>query len=50
MNVFGLRHALVGDYSGNISSFIQIRDKRTRASVDPGIELASLWSDPLKPG
>jgi len=47
MNVFSLRNQLVSDYSGYISSFIQIRDRQIKEYVDQQLASGLLWPDAL---
>src|SRR5262245_14154255 len=47
MNVFALRHRLVGDYQAFITSFLTIADQRIRAHVDEALVAGLLWPDPL---
>ena len=47
MNVFDLRHSLIGDYASYISSFIRIRDPKIKEYVDYNIDQGLLWPDPL---
>jgi len=47
MDVFDLRNSLIKDYSSYISSFITIRDKRIKDTVDQSIAQGLLWPDPL---
>lgn len=47
MDVFGLRHQVIGDYASYIRSFFTIRDERIRAKVDAALTEGHLWPDPL---
>ena len=46
MDVFGLRDALVGDYSDYVRGFMRLRDPRIREHVNRGLAAGKLWPDP----
>ncbi|MFO7682699.1 MAG: DEAD/DEAH box helicase, partial [Chloroflexota bacterium] len=47
MDVFNLRHQLIGDYSTYISSFINIKDEHIQNHVNQELQAGVLWPDPL---
>lgn len=47
MNIFGYRKRLIDEYSKYVSSFIRIRDERTRARVDESLSSGVFWPEPL---
>ncbi|MCR5257583.1 MAG: hypothetical protein K6E40_05455, partial [Desulfovibrio sp.] len=47
MDVFNLRKNLIDDYSSYVSSFIEIRDKRIKATVEKEFNEGLLWPEPL---
>ena len=47
MDVFELRHRLIGDYARYVDSFIHIREPRVRDHVQASLGDGVLWPDPL---
>jgi ATP-dependent helicase YprA (DUF1998 family) len=47
VNVFELRQNVVDDYHRYIASFLNIRDRRIRATVDAELDEGLLWPPPL---
>ena len=46
MDVFGLRDALIGDYSDYVRGFMRLRDRRISEHVEQDIAAGRLWPDP----
>lgn len=47
MNIFRFRDQVIEDYSGYVSSFISISQRRLKTFVDDCFDSGSLWPDPL---
>jgi superfamily II DNA/RNA helicase/very-short-patch-repair endonuclease len=47
LDIFALRHEIIGDYRSYIDSFLHIRDPRVKDFVDEQITAGELWKDPL---
>ncbi len=46
-DVFHLRNQLIADYSGYLSSFLNVQDERIREHVDTILHQGYLWPEPL---
>lgn len=47
MDVFELRHRVIGDYGDYVRSFLTVRDERIHETVKAEMEGGFLWPDPL---
>lgn len=47
MDIFQFRDGLVADYADYVNSFIRVRDRRIRESVEASLQQGNLWPEPL---
>jgi very-short-patch-repair endonuclease len=47
LDVFDLRHRVIGEYANYVGSFVTIRDDRVRSHVDAEMQSGVLWPQPL---